>query len=100
MFGEGVRQDSGKFELGEVVSICDHLGKLKFSRTLPYAFTEHGAIKASNVLASPQAVEMGIYVGAARAHHPARTTETPDRFVPPEDTSPRSPKARKKADRV
>ena len=29
---------------------------------LPYAFTEHGAIQAANVLASPQAVEMGIYV--------------------------------------
>ena len=29
---------------------------------LPYAFTEHGAIQAANVLASAQAVEMGIYV--------------------------------------
>jgi hypothetical protein len=28
---------------------------------LPYAFTEHGAIQAANVLASPQAVEMGIF---------------------------------------
>ncbi|MGC4059324.1 MAG: hypothetical protein QM749_00075 [Aquabacterium sp.] len=34
----------------------------KFSKALPYAFTEFGAIQASNVLASPQAVEMGIYV--------------------------------------
>ncbi|WP_213953597.1 ORF6N domain-containing protein [Variovorax sp. dw_954] len=49
-------------EKAEVVSNCDHLAKLKFSRTLPYAFTEHGAIQAANVLASPQAVEMGIYV--------------------------------------
>jgi len=29
---------------------------------LPYAFTEHGAIQAANVLSSPRAVEMGIYV--------------------------------------
>jgi hypothetical protein len=29
---------------------------------LPYVFTEHGAIQASNVLASPQAVEMGVFV--------------------------------------
>ena len=29
---------------------------------LPFAFTEHGAIQAANVLASSQAVEMGIYV--------------------------------------
>ena len=28
----------------EVVTNCDHLAKLKFSKTLPFAFTEHGAI--------------------------------------------------------
>ncbi len=49
-------------EKAEVVANCDHLHKLKFSKVLPYAFTEHGAIQAANVLASPQAVEMGIYV--------------------------------------
>jgi hypothetical protein len=49
-------------EKAEVVANCDHLAKLKFSKVLPYAFTEHGAIQAANVLASPQAVEMGIYV--------------------------------------
>jgi hypothetical protein len=31
-------------------------------RSLPYAFTEHGAIQAANVLNSLRAVEMGIYV--------------------------------------
>ncbi len=46
----------------EVVANCDHLAKLKFSKVLPHAFTEHGAIQAANVLASPQAVEMGIFV--------------------------------------
>ena len=49
-------------EKAEVVANCDHLQKLKFSKTLPFAFTEHGAIQAANVLASSQAVEMGIYV--------------------------------------
>ncbi|WMW79330.1 ORF6N domain-containing protein [Undibacterium cyanobacteriorum] len=49
-------------EKDEVVANCDHLAKLKFSKTLPFAFTEHGAIQAANVLASPQAIEMGIYV--------------------------------------
>jgi hypothetical protein len=29
---------------------------------LPYAFTEYGAIQASNVLSSPRAVAMGVYV--------------------------------------
>lgn len=32
------------------------------SRKLAFAFTEHGAIQAANVLRSPRAVEMGIYV--------------------------------------
>ena len=49
-------------EKAEVVTSCDHLQKLKFSKSLPYAFTEHGAIQAANVLASSRAVEMGIYV--------------------------------------
>jgi hypothetical protein len=49
-------------EKTEVVTSCDHLQKLKFSKALPYAFTEHGAIQAANVLASARAVEMGIYV--------------------------------------
>lgn len=49
-------------EKAEVVANCDHLAKLKFSRALPFVFTEHGAIQASNVLSSAQAVEMGVYV--------------------------------------
>ncbi len=49
-------------EKAEVVTNCDHLAKLKFSKALPFVFTEHGAIQASNILASPQAVEMGVYV--------------------------------------
>ncbi len=49
-------------EKAEVVTNCDHLTRLKFSKALPFAFTEHGAIQASNVLASPQAVEMGVFV--------------------------------------
>jgi len=49
-------------EKTEVITSCDHLQKLKFSKSMPYAFTEHGAIQAANVLASARAVEMGIYV--------------------------------------
>lgn len=49
-------------EKAEVITNCDHLQNLKFSKALPHAFTEHGAIQAANVLASEQAVEMGIYV--------------------------------------
>lgn len=31
-------------------------------RTLPYAFTEHGALQAANILNSPRAVAMSVYV--------------------------------------
>lgn len=55
-------------EKQEVVANCDHLTKLKFSKALPYAFTEHGAIQAANVLASPQAIEVGVYVVRAFVH--------------------------------
>ena len=49
-------------EKQEVVTNCDHLARLKFSKTLPYAFTEHGALMAANVLNSPEAVKMSVYV--------------------------------------
>ncbi len=49
-------------EKAEVVTICDHLPQLKFSKTTPVAFTEHGAIMAATVLNSPRAVEMSVYV--------------------------------------
>jgi hypothetical protein len=49
-------------EKREVVTNCDHLKRLKFSRTLPFAFTEHGALMAANVLNSAQAVEASVYV--------------------------------------
>jgi len=49
-------------ERNEVVTNCDHLAQLKFSPTLPYAFTEHGAIMAANVLSSPRAVVASIMV--------------------------------------
>ncbi len=49
-------------EKAEVVTICDHLSRLRFSPVLPYAFTEHGAIMAANVLNSRRAVEASVYV--------------------------------------
>jgi len=49
-------------EKAEVVANCDHLSRLKFSKTCPYAFTEHGALMAANVLNSPQAVKMSVHV--------------------------------------
>jgi ORF6N domain len=70
---EQVKRNPGRFpadfmfqlnaiEKAEVVANCDHLARLKFAKALPFAFTEFGAIQAANVLNSPQAVEMGVYV--------------------------------------
>lgn len=52
----------------EVVTNCDHLAKLKYSPTLPYAFTEHGALMLGNVLKSVRAVEVSLMVVRAFVH--------------------------------
>tara|TARA_B100000315_G_scaffold143133_1_gene132109 strand:- start:219 stop:749 length:531 start_codon:yes stop_codon:yes gene_type:complete len=49
-------------EKAEVVANCDHLSKLKYSKTLPFAFTEHGAIMAASVLNSKRAVEVSVFI--------------------------------------
>ena len=49
-------------EKAEVVANCDHLSKLKYSKALPYAFTEHGAIMAASILNSPRAVEVSVFI--------------------------------------
>ncbi len=70
---QAVKRNAGRFptdfmfqldaaEKLEVITNCDHLAKLKFSKSLPFAFTEYGAVALANMLASAQAVEMGIYV--------------------------------------
>ena len=46
----------------EVVANCDHLKRLKFSPTLPYAFTEHGTVMLASVLNSRRAIEVSIHV--------------------------------------
>lgn len=51
-----------KVEKQEVVTCCDHLRRLKFSPTLPYAFTEHGALMVASVLNSPVAVQVSIQI--------------------------------------
>jgi len=49
-------------EKNEVVAICDHLKQLKFSHTLPMAFTEHGAVMLACVLNSKRAIEANIRI--------------------------------------
>ena len=49
-------------EKEEVVANCNPLSRLKFSPTLPYAFTEHGALMAASILNSERAIETSIFV--------------------------------------
>jgi len=49
-------------EKSEVVAKCDHLANLKYSSTLPHAFTEHGALMAAGILNTPHAVEVSVFV--------------------------------------
>lgn len=51
-----------KEELSEVSANCGHLSHLKFSPTLPYAFTEYGAIMMASVLNSEVAVRASVQV--------------------------------------
>jgi hypothetical protein len=46
----------------EVITNCDHLAQLRFAKSLPFAFTEHGALMAATVLNSAQAIAMSVYV--------------------------------------
>jgi phage regulator Rha-like protein len=48
-------------------------------RTLPYAFTEHGAVMAANILNSPRAVQMSIFV--VRAFIKMRETLTTNKVL-------------------
>ena len=61
-------------EKTEVVAKCDHLASLKFSKTLPLAFSEHGALMAASVLNTSLAVEMSVFVGI----HPVFTQVPPN----------------------
>ena len=49
-------------EKAEVVANCDHLENLKYSKALPYAFTEHGAIMAAGVLNTSRAIEVSVFI--------------------------------------
>ncbi len=49
-------------EKSELVANCDRFNSLKHSTSLPFAFTEHGALMLASVLNSERAVEASIYV--------------------------------------
>ena len=45
-----------------MIAKCDHLANLKYAKTLPFAFTEHGALMAASVLNTDRAVEVSVFV--------------------------------------
>jgi hypothetical protein len=49
-------------EKAELASTFAHLKQIRFSKSPPYAFTEHGAIMAASVPNSPRAVEVSVLV--------------------------------------
>ncbi|WP_233194436.1 ORF6N domain-containing protein [Aquimarina sp. I32.4] len=51
-----------KVEKDQVVANCDHLQKLKFSPSLPYAFTEHGTMMLANVINSDKAIDVSVEI--------------------------------------
>jgi len=51
-----------KEEKDSVILQFEHLNKLKFSSTLSYAFTEHGAVMLASVLNSDKAIEVNIQI--------------------------------------
>jgi hypothetical protein len=57
-----VRQLTRSEQSGNRSQIATGPQKHRDPRFLPYAFTEHGALMAANVLNSPQAVEMSVVV--------------------------------------
>jgi hypothetical protein len=70
---QAVKRNAGRFpvdfrfqltdaEKSEVVTNCDHLARLKFTRNLPNAFTEHGALMAASILSTPRAIDVSVYV--------------------------------------
>lgn len=73
VLNQAVRRNAARFpgdfyfqlsakEKEQVVTNCDHLENLKFSKSLPHAFTEHGALMASNILNSEEAVKMSVFI--------------------------------------
>lgn len=51
-----------KHEVEELVTICDRFVLLKYSSSLPYAFTEQGIAMLSSVLRSKRAILMNIAI--------------------------------------
>ena len=45
-----------------MVANCDHLQKLKYSPTMPFAFSEHGAVMLASILNSQIAIQASVQI--------------------------------------
>jgi phage regulator Rha-like protein len=54
-------------EKEELVANCDRFRLLKHSTSLPYAFTEYGALMSANILNSEKAIQISIFIVEAFA---------------------------------
>ena len=73
-FNEAVKRNRNRFPedfmfqltRDEVASLTSQFAMSKSGRggrrTLPYAFTEHGTVMAANILRSPKAIQMSVFV--------------------------------------
>ena len=70
---QAVKRNRGRFpadvvfeltldEKDELVTNCDRLAALKHSSSIPYAFTEHGAVMLASILKSKRAMEVSVFV--------------------------------------
>jgi hypothetical protein len=57
-----------KEEKEDIVLQFEHLKGLKFSASLPYVFTEHGAVMLASVLNSDKAIEVNIQIVRVFTH--------------------------------
>ena len=78
-FNEAIKRNESRFPADfrfqlhreEVDSLTSQIATAKIlprrggRRTLPWAFTEHGALQAANILNSPRAAAMSVYVTRA-----------------------------------
>lgn len=51
-----------KDELDKIILNFDHLKNLKFSSSLPFVFTEHGAVMLASILNNDRAIEINIQI--------------------------------------
>jgi hypothetical protein len=82
--------DTFKSQLANSSQIAMSSGKHRGTAYRPYAFTEHGALQAANVLRSPRAVQMSVFVIRAFVKMREALRGTPELVFTPHDDAQKS----------